>query len=233
MGKNILIGKIYRERAIAERLLEMFRKSNCKVGHVIKSNQIEFNLFQKLNPVEQEIFEAVFTGLQALGYFTVDSDGKFYRLAQNGYDYIYDVNDESVKDVFLKTPWIIPKNDESIDWDKAYKKLLDVVIPGGICQIKGSDFYSIASEYIDGLPALYGDYLEQRREEKPFTSRQNMYVDLLNSISDFDKRYLVFVKCQELIDKKVLEKYRDCNLDFETVIEEDNAQYSSIEEMNI
>ncbi|MBR3959991.1 MAG: hypothetical protein IKJ81_08105 [Bacteroidales bacterium] len=81
-----------RKSELAEMFLDMFRKTNCRTGQGFMTRNLQFQLFDKLNPVEKDAFDEVLNDLYTNGYFEVDSIEKpsFFKLTQKGYDYIYD-----------------------------------------------------------------------------------------------------------------------------------------------
>lgn len=83
-----------RKSELAEMFLDMFRKTNCRIGQGFMTRNLQFQLFDKLNPVEKDAFDEMLNDLYTNGYFEVDSIEKpsFFKLTQKGYDYIYDDN---------------------------------------------------------------------------------------------------------------------------------------------
>ena len=85
------------EREIAELIFDKFRAAKCKAGHIVMFQVLQFNLIDKLNPKEKELFFIVFNGLIFTGYFTYENTSpECIRLAEKGYDYIYD-DDKIIK----------------------------------------------------------------------------------------------------------------------------------------
>lgn len=186
------------EREIAELIFDKFRKTNSKVNHVVPIRTIRFGLIDKLNPKEQELFDKVFIGLQALDYFTYKKGGlESIRLTQKGYDYIYD--DEQVK-LITQKPWVIPEV-EKTDWDKAYNRLWRIIGPqeGAIHYIGGSQFYKFVFDLCDDIPPTYSEFIEQRRKKDLSTSRSIYYKDLINHL-DAEKRFELYVNIQLSIE---------------------------------
>ena len=70
------------ERQIAEQIFQLFRKTNCRENQGFMMNVLNFQVVNKLNPKEQELFNIVYVGLQALQYIEVDPDGRFIRLTK-------------------------------------------------------------------------------------------------------------------------------------------------------
>lgn len=78
---------------IAEGLMDLFRRSNYKVGEIIPMRNINMQFIPSLNPVEQDRFEHVVNKLIEAGLITYE-DGitkpiPGLVLQQPGYDYIY------------------------------------------------------------------------------------------------------------------------------------------------
>ena len=116
------------ERQIAEQIFQLFRNTNCKDNQGFMVNMLNFQVVDKLNPKEKEIFNIVYVGLQALQYIEADQDGRFIRLTKKGYDYIYDDN---LVDKMQSIPWIIPEF-ENTNWGAAC--FVQVPIPLGLPQ---------------------------------------------------------------------------------------------------
>ena len=88
---------------IADALMQMFARSNYRVGEIIPMRNITMQFIPSLNPVEQDRFEHVANTLIDAGFITYD-DGKNkpipgFILQQRGYDYIYRHNVE-IKSLF-------------------------------------------------------------------------------------------------------------------------------------
>ena len=78
---------------IADALMQMFARSNYRVGEIIPMRNISMKFIPSLNPVEQDRFEYVVNKLIEAGLITYE-DGKTKPipglvLQQPGYDYIY------------------------------------------------------------------------------------------------------------------------------------------------
>ena len=78
---------------IAEELMDLFLRSNYRVGEIIPMRNISMKFIPSLNPVEQDRFEYVVNKLIEAGLITYE-DGKSKPipgliLQQRGYDYIY------------------------------------------------------------------------------------------------------------------------------------------------
>ena len=88
--------QLYHSKAdyqIAEELMDLFRRSNYRVGEIIPMRNISMKFIPSLNPVEQDRFECVVNKLIEAGLITYE-DGKTKPipglvLQQPGYDYIY------------------------------------------------------------------------------------------------------------------------------------------------
>lgn len=78
---------------IAEGLMDLFRRSNYRVGEIIPMRNINMQFIPSLNPVEQDRFEHVVNTLIDAGFITYE-DGKAKPISgivlqQPGFDYIY------------------------------------------------------------------------------------------------------------------------------------------------
>lgn len=88
--------QLYHSKAdylIAEDLMDLFRRSNYRVGEIIPMRNITMQFIPSLNPVEQDRFEYVANKLIDAGFITYE-DGKTKPIAglvlqQPGFDYIY------------------------------------------------------------------------------------------------------------------------------------------------
>ncbi len=88
--------QLYQSRAdyqIADALMQMFARSNYKVGEIIPMRNITMQFIPSLNPVEQDRFEYVTNTLIDAGLITYE-DGKNKPISglilqQPGFDYIY------------------------------------------------------------------------------------------------------------------------------------------------
>src|SRR5574344_573094 len=155
------------EREIAEMIFQLFRNVNCRENQGYMWNSLNDQLISKLTPKEQEIFNVVYCGLQALQYISVDQDSNFIRLAQKGYNYIYD--DELVAEM-QKLPWVIPNYKENdwinTNWEKAYNKLWKFIGPKDASfYLKGSDFYKYVYKLCEDLPPTYTIYVTKINED--------------------------------------------------------------------
>lgn len=202
------------EREIAELIFDMFRQTKSKVNHVVPIRTIRYGIISKLNPNEQKLFDIVFVGLQALGYYKFERDSfDSIRLSQKGYDYIYD--DEKVKFI-TQRPWIIPEL-ESTDWEKAYNKLWKIIgSKDSQTYICGSDFYYLVYELCDDIPPTYTKYIEFREKMDLSTSRVDFYKELIGNL-DESKRFKLYVAIQLTIEKeneKKINKKEEIDLSF-------------------
>lgn len=88
---------------IAEELMDLFRRSNYRVGEIIPMRNISMQFIPSLNPVEQDRFEYVANKLIDAGFITYE-DGKTKPipglvLQQAGFDYIYN-NSVNLRSLF-------------------------------------------------------------------------------------------------------------------------------------
>lgn len=78
---------------IQEMVLDFFRRTNNRAGHVVHMNVFRHNLLHKLNPKEQELFLTGVNELIEKGYLLYEASGpECLRLTEKGYDRIYDDN---------------------------------------------------------------------------------------------------------------------------------------------
>lgn len=190
------------EREIAELIFDKFRQTNSKVNHVVPIRTIRFGLIDKLNPKEQELFDKVFIGLQALDYFTYEKGGlESIRLTQKGYDYIYD--DEQIE-LMTQKPWVIPQHDTG-DWNSAFNRAWKVINEKySLYYLEQSPLYKMVREINDSLPP-FANYKETREKNGKFLTRENMFYDLINELPE-EKRFEFYVTLQEYIEKTNPEK---------------------------
>lgn len=200
---NLTFFCMLNERAIANRIFDLFRKSNCKENHVVPMRTVRFTLIDKLNPKEKELFPIVFNGLVSLGYFSYEPDGlASMRLSKKGYDFIYD--DALVK-IFLGLPWIIPSI-ENTDWDLAYKILWRAIgandkLPYSLTTPK---FFKIASSVSNSIDPSYKHYYEERKEKGLSLNKVDMFRDAINKVADIKERYLLYVAFQSHVEDIML-----------------------------
>jgi len=75
---------------IAQLILKAFERQSSKAGDMIMMNNISHNLLQKLNPVEQDIFNDSINKLINDGLITYeDSHLACLRLTEKGYEGLY------------------------------------------------------------------------------------------------------------------------------------------------
>ncbi len=188
------------EREIAEQIFQLFRNSNCKSNQGFMINVLNNQVVWKLNPKEQEIFNIVYIGLQALQYISVDNDGHFIRLTQKGFDYIYD--DELVAKM-QAVPWVIPEY-ENTNWNSAYNKLWRTIGPQNVpYYIGGPKFLEFVSDLCDDVSCSYSNYIGERQNKGLSTSRVDYYQDLINHL-DEEKRFELYVNIQNYWESQVL-----------------------------
>jgi len=76
---------------IQELVLDLFRYSNSKTGHIVMMRTVNLDVYQKLNPKEQENFSDSVNDLIKKEYLTYEaSSPECLRLTEKGYDRIYD-----------------------------------------------------------------------------------------------------------------------------------------------
>lgn len=187
-----------KEREIVELFFDLFRNSKCRSNEGILEGRLRFGLVYKLNPKEQELFNVIFPALQALEYIKVDSDGRFIRLTEKGYDYIYDEDEiNRIKNL----PWVIPVYGNA-DWSKAFNKLWKVIGEQNVAPyyLSGPAYLKMVSSLDDSVTPDYMTYIEERRKSEQSTSRINYFKDLLLNLPNDDLRYELFVKIQSYIE---------------------------------
>jgi len=90
---------------IQELVLDLFRHTNSKTGHIVMMRTVNFTIYHKLNPKEQEIFSDSVNELIEQGYLTYEkSSPECLRLTEKGYDRIYDddFQEEELRPVIQK-----------------------------------------------------------------------------------------------------------------------------------
>ncbi|MDI3495094.1 MAG: hypothetical protein PWQ72_1221 [Pseudothermotoga sp.] len=186
-----------KEREIAELIFDKFRSAKCKTNEIVSFRTIQFDLIDKLNPKEKELFYKVFAGLQALDYFTYEKDGlESIRLTKKGHDYIYD--DKQIE-LMTQKPWVIPEG-EKTDWNKAFNTAWKVINESGSpYYLSQTPFYNLVRKINDSLPP-YANYLAQREKAGKSRSREYVYYDLIDELP-VEKRFEFYVTLQEYIEK--------------------------------
>lgn len=187
------------ERQIAEQIFQLFRKTNCRENQGFMMNVLNSQVILKLNPKEQEIFNVVYAGLQALQYISVDDDGRFIRLTKKGYDYIYDDN---LVDKMQSIPWAIPEY-KNTNWIAAWNKLWKIIDSQPFYQ-SGPMFMKYICELDETVETDYYRYMEFRRAKGLSTSRKDYFRDLIDGL-DEEKRYEFYVRIQQSFEETVFE----------------------------
>lgn len=185
------------ERQIAEQIFQLFRKTNCRENQGFMMNMLNFQVVFKLNPKEQELFNIVYVGLQALHYISVDDDGRFIRLTKKGYDYIYDDN---LVDKMQFIPWVIPEY-KNTNWIAAWNKLWKMIDSQQFYQ-SGPMFMKHICELDETVENDYYRYMEFRRAKGLSTSRKDYFRDLIDGL-DEEKRYEFYVRIQSSFEETV------------------------------
>lgn len=185
------------ERDVAELIFDMFRENKCRANEGFVCNSLFDKIINTLNPKEQECFNIVYCGLQALGYISVDSNGMFIRLTDKGYDYIYD--DEVVNRI-KSLPWVIPPYGKT-DWNVAYNHLWKIIGPSDNAQfyLSGPNYMKRICSLDDSICSSYGEFINDRRNKNLSTSRVDYFKELLMSLDD-EKKYELFVNIQASIE---------------------------------
>lgn len=213
------------ERAIANRIFDLFRQLNCKENHVVPMRTVRFSLIDKLNPKEKELFPIVFNGLVSLGYFTYEPDGfASMRLSKKGYDFIYD---DALVRRFLDLPWIIPSA-ENTDWDLAYNVLWRGIgandkLPYSLTTPK---FFKIAASVSNSIDPSYKHVYEERKDKGLSLNKVDMFRDAIEKVTDSEERYLLYVAFQAHIEDVMIfsAKEEDNIVDpFSDIVFEENS----------
>ena len=187
------------ERQIAEQIFQLFRKTNCRENQGFMMNVLNSQVILKLNPKEQEIFNTVYVGLQALQYIEVDQDGRFIRLTKKGYDYIYDDN---LVNKMQAVPWVIPEYGNT-NWIGAWNKLWNLIdVQGKTYYITGPTYLQLIGEIDNSIETNYKRYIEYRNNKGLSTSRRDYYRDLLDGLTE-EKRYEFYVRIQQSFEETV------------------------------
>lgn len=201
------------ERQIAEQIFQLFRKTNCRENQGFMTNMLNFQVVYKLNPKEQELFNIVYVGLQALQYISVDDDGRFIRLTKKGYDYIYDDN---FVDKMQSIPWVIPEY-KNTNWIAAWNKLWKIIDSQPFYQ-SGPMFMKYIFELDETVENDYYRYMEFRRTKGLSTSRKDYFRDLIDGL-DEEKRYEFYVRIQESFEDTVFTTINTTDNKFEPFID--------------
>lgn len=189
------------ERQIAEQVFQLFRNTNCRENQGFMMNALNTQVVYNLNPKEQEMFDIVYVGLQALQYISVDDDGRFIRLTKKGYDYIYD---DHLVNKMQAVPWVIPEY-QNTNWIAAWNKLWKVIgeVPRESQYYhSGPKFLGIICELDSSIEADYYKYIEYRNQKDLSTSRKNYFRDLIDSL-DEKLRYEFYVRIQQSFEDTV------------------------------
>lgn len=102
-GFDLLYNNSRSDVGLAEALMDLFRRSNYRVGEIIPMRNINMQFIPSLNPVEQDRFEYVVKKLIDAKFITYE-DGKTKAiqglvLEENGYGYIYSQK-PNINDIF-------------------------------------------------------------------------------------------------------------------------------------
>jgi len=81
---------------IGLKIMGQFAKTNSKPEHILDQRLLNFNLFNKLNPKEQNLIEPAIQELvnNGLIYINNRAGGQCLVLTQKGFDEIYQINEE-------------------------------------------------------------------------------------------------------------------------------------------
>jgi len=76
---------------LQEIILDLFRKTNSKSGHIVMMRVINFQILHKLNPKEQDLLFPAINGLIEQGFLLYEEDSpECLRLTDRGFERIYD-----------------------------------------------------------------------------------------------------------------------------------------------
>lgn len=113
---------------IAELILDRFRKTNCRAGHIVMMRDFRFNVIPKLNPKEQDLFFQAANKLIEEGYITYEnSSPECFRLTEKGFNYIYDDKIASHAEGIIKRK-LLPSSDFP---DAIYKDVIKTLTDYG------------------------------------------------------------------------------------------------------
>lgn len=83
---------------IEDFLFELFRESNCKVGHSMLMRNVSQRVRERLNPKEEELLSEVLQRQIEEGYYTYESGPlECFKLTQKGFDHIYLNHTKSIR----------------------------------------------------------------------------------------------------------------------------------------
>lgn len=93
-----------KDSQIAELIMNEFRKGNYRVNQIIPMRNFNFNFIPRLNPKEQDRFVDVVNKLIDYGFISYEDATQNHLvglvLQQAGFDYIYNVSQVSLEDMF-------------------------------------------------------------------------------------------------------------------------------------
>ncbi|MCV9930829.1 hypothetical protein OIU80_00910 [Flavobacterium sp. LS1R47] len=77
---------------IEELILNKFKQQNSRANDIVQLKNLNFTIFQQLNPIEKDLFSDAINNLQANGYVTYEGKNtaiECLRLTDIGYDKLY------------------------------------------------------------------------------------------------------------------------------------------------
>ena len=83
---------------IEDFFFELFRETNCKVGHSVLMRNVRQRVRERLNPKEEELLDKILQRQIEEGYYTYESEPlECLKLTQKGFDHIYLNHTKSVR----------------------------------------------------------------------------------------------------------------------------------------
>lgn len=83
---------------IEDFFFELFRETNCKVGHSVLMRNVRQRVRERLNPKEEEQLKEILQTQIEEGYYTYESEPlECLKLTQKGFDHIYLNHTKSVR----------------------------------------------------------------------------------------------------------------------------------------
>ena len=90
LGYKQLYSNSYSTEQIESLIMKEFEKQNSRPGHILMIKNLNFGLFQKLNPKEREKLDDAINNLINKEYITYESGSlECFRLTEIGYETLY------------------------------------------------------------------------------------------------------------------------------------------------
>lgn len=195
-------------------IMSFFRKMNCKEGQglfLLRS----IDATARKDGYTQEtinILHRVIHVLLCNEFINVDSDCRFFKLTERGFQYTQGARDISIKSYLS---FLVDYNKDS---NQLYNDLWLMIGRENIAPyyVKGPDFYNTILPFLS-LGISYSEYIEGRRNRNLSTSRVVWYKELITQLSkeNFEKFALdLSAKIDKLIDEDIKRPTEE-GLDFE------------------